>query len=38
MAKVVDSQESLRKCICGGCPTHNQCMKDKMEGALLRSR
>ncbi len=30
--KVPDSQENLMKCICGQCPTYNQCMKDKMEG------
>ena len=32
MAKVADNQENLKKCICGGCPTYGQCMKDKMEG------
>ena len=32
MAKVPDTPENLKKCICGGCPTHNQCMKDNMEG------
>ncbi|MFC1875224.1 DUF2769 domain-containing protein [Chloroflexota bacterium] len=32
MSKVPDTQENLNKCICGGCPSHNQCMKDKMEG------
>jgi hypothetical protein len=24
--------ESMKKCICGGCPSHNQCMKDNMQG------
>ena len=32
MAKVPDTQENMMKCICGSCPTHDQCMKDKMEG------
>jgi len=32
MAKVPDTSENLQKCICGGCPSYNQCMKDKMEG------
>lgn len=32
MAKVADTQENLMKCICKGCPSHNQCMKDKMHG------
>jgi hypothetical protein len=32
MAKVPDTKENLMKCICGKCPTHDQCMKDKMEG------
>lgn len=32
MAKVPDTQENLEKCACRGCPTHDQCMKDKMEG------
>lgn len=30
--KVPDTRENLMKCICGNCPTHNQCMKDGMEG------
>ncbi|MCJ7472557.1 MAG: DUF2769 domain-containing protein [Actinobacteria bacterium] len=30
--KVPDTQENLMKCICGSCPSHNQCMKDKMQG------
>jgi len=32
MTKVPDTEETLKKCICGGCPTHNQCMKEKMQG------
>jgi len=32
MPKVPDTQENLQKCICGECPSYNQCMKDKMEG------
>jgi hypothetical protein len=32
MAKVPDTQESMMKCVCGGCPSYDQCMKDKMEG------
>lgn len=32
MAKVADTPENLKKCICGGCPTHNPCMKENMEG------
>ena len=32
MSKVPDTPENLKQCICGGCPSHNQCMKDKMEG------
>jgi hypothetical protein len=30
--KVADTKENLMKCICMKCPTHNKCMKDKMEG------
>lgn len=29
---VPDTQENLMKCICGNCPTHNECMKNAMEG------
>ncbi|MBU1670862.1 MAG: DUF2769 domain-containing protein [Actinobacteria bacterium] len=29
---VPDTQENMMKCICMTCPTHNQCMKEKMEG------
>ncbi len=32
MAKVPDTKENLMKCTCGACPSHDQCMKDKMEG------
>jgi hypothetical protein len=32
MAKVPDTEENLKKCLCGGCPTYNECMKGKMEG------
>jgi hypothetical protein len=32
MAKVADTPENMKKCICGGCPSYNQCMKDKMHG------
>jgi hypothetical protein len=32
MAKIADTPENMKKCICGGCPSHNQCMKDKMQG------
>ena len=32
MAKVPDTKENMMKCICGECPSHDQCMKDKMEG------
>ncbi len=32
MAKVADTPENMQKCSCRGCPSHNQCMKDKMQG------
>jgi hypothetical protein len=32
MANVPDTPETLRKCICGGCPSYNQCMQDNQEG------
>lgn len=38
MAKVADTQENLNKCICGGCPSHNQCMKDKMDALFCARR
>jgi hypothetical protein len=31
MAEVADTPENMQKCICGGCPSHNQCMKDKKQ-------
>jgi len=31
MAKVPDTQENIQKCICGGCPSYSQCMRDKDE-------
>ena len=31
MLKVPDTQEYLQKCICGDCPSYNQCMKDVPE-------
>jgi len=31
MAKVPDTPENSQKCICGDCPSYNQCMKDKGE-------
>ncbi|MBE0429322.1 MAG: DUF2769 domain-containing protein [Thermoleophilia bacterium] len=30
--KVPDTKENLEKCICMGCPTHNDCMKERMQG------
>ena len=30
--KVLDTKENLIKCICMNCPTHNDCMKSKMQG------
>ena len=30
--KVPDTKENLMKCICGKCPTHNACMKERMQG------
>ena len=32
MTKVNDTQENLQKCICGQCPSYNECMKGKSEG------
>jgi len=31
MAKVPDTQENSLKCICGGCPSYDDCMRDKDE-------
>lgn len=30
--KVPDTKENLMKCICGRCPSYNECMKEKMDG------
>lgn len=30
--KVPDTKENMMKCICMKYPTHNVCMKEKMEG------
>jgi len=32
MAKVPETEETMKKCICGGCPSYNQCMEENMEG------
>ena len=32
MGKIPDIPESLIKCICGGCPSFDTCMQDKVEG------
>jgi hypothetical protein len=32
MPRIADTQENMEKCICGGCPTYNDCMKEKMQG------
>jgi hypothetical protein len=31
MAQVPDNEDTLKKCICGGCPSYTGCMKDKTE-------
>jgi len=31
MAKVPDTQENVQKCICGGCPSYDDCMRDNNE-------
>jgi hypothetical protein len=31
MAKVPDTQENITKCVCGGCPSYNDCMRDGKE-------
>jgi hypothetical protein len=31
MAKVPDTEETIKKCICGGCPSYDDCMKGKSE-------
>ena len=30
--KVEDSKDNMQKCICGSCPSHNECMKGGKEG------
>ncbi len=30
--KVPNDEETMKKCICMNCPSHNECMKGKMEG------
>ena len=32
MGRVPDSPEIMQQCICGGCPSYNQCMQDNQEG------
>lgn len=29
---IPDTPEMLQRCICGGCPSYNQCMQDNQEG------
>lgn len=29
--KVPNNDENYQNCICNGCPTHNECMKEKKE-------
>ena len=31
MAKVPDTQENVNKCVCGGCPSYTDCMRDNNE-------
>lgn len=31
MATVPDTEETRKKCICAGCPSFNQCMKENTE-------
>ncbi len=31
MARIPDTPENVQKCICGGCPSYDQCMRDKEE-------
>ena len=38
MTKVADTKENRQKCICRGCPSHSQCMKDRMEGLYCARR
>lgn len=30
--QVKNTQDNLQKCICGGCPTYDECMKGGAEG------
>lgn len=32
MATVPETEENLKKCICGACPSYDDCMKGKSEG------
>jgi hypothetical protein len=32
MARIPDTKENMMMCICGECPSYDQCMKDKKEG------
>jgi len=29
--KVIDNQDNVAKCVCGNCPSYNDCMKEKGE-------
>lgn len=31
MPKVADTKENLDKCVCGKCPTYDDCAREKME-------
>ncbi|MCK4236819.1 MAG: DUF2769 domain-containing protein [Candidatus Krumholzibacteria bacterium] len=31
MGKIADARENLGKCICAGCPSYNESMKDGMQ-------
>jgi hypothetical protein len=31
MAKVPDIKENVNKCVCGGCPSYSDCMRDNNE-------
>lgn len=32
MKPVAENNENMQKCICGKCPSYNDCMKEKIEG------
>lgn len=32
MIKIENNKENLMKCICGNCPSYNECMKGGMQG------